>query len=372
MLSWGTKSLFGLGIAAFVASLVYGVATDEGSGTTALAFVAAGAIALGLTVAGVGPDRPPVPAVEGPLPHVTPAGTRSPWPSIFPLGAAIAVAVLAIGAASSLWVVVPAAAVLGLLAIGWTFQVWTEHPVFTIRFGHRLSDRLVVPLGLPLAVFALVLVITFSLSRVLLAVPENGSRGIALGVAVVILAGAFFVASQERMARAALSLLVAFALLALVGAGIAGWAHGLRKQEVKAGASTAAPVPISTVDSNLAFAVSSLSFPAEQTVPLMFDNASTGLPHNIGIYDAKGGKELFRGDIVTGPKTVTYLVGPLAAGTYYFQCDVHPAMNGTLVVGGAGKATSSATTAPAGSTGATPTSVVVQTGLATTPGTAGP
>ena len=42
---------------------------------------------------------------------------------------------------------------------------------------------------------------------------------------------------------------------------------------------------------------------------------------------------LFRGDLVTGPAKVDYDVPALPAGTYYFQCDVHPSMNGTVTVG---------------------------------------
>ena len=44
-------------------------------------------------------------------------------------------------------------------------------------------------------------------------------------------------------------------------------------------------------------------------------------------------RSLFQGQIVIGPTTLTYHVGALAAGTYYFHCDVHPtAMQGTFVV----------------------------------------
>jgi len=53
-----------------------------------------------------------------------------------------------------------------------------------------------------------------------------------------------------------------------------------------------------------------------------------GAPHNIKISDAAG-KEVFKGDIVSNA-TVTYQVPALAAGTYTFMCEVHPAMKGTI------------------------------------------
>jgi plastocyanin len=41
---------------------------------------------------------------------------------------------------------------------------------------------------------------------------------------------------------------------------------------------------------------------------------------------------VFIGKIVAGPQKVTYQVPALKAGTYSFQCDVHPQqMTGTLV-----------------------------------------
>jgi plastocyanin len=298
---------------------------------------------------------------------------------VWPLVAAVAVGLLAIAAATN-WIVLLAGIVVGAMAfVGWLLQAWSEHPAFTARFGLRLQDRFLVPLGLPLAVFGLVLVIALSLSRVLLAAPEQGSRAIALVVAVVILGGAFFVTSQERMARAALSLLSAVALVAVVAAGAAGLAHGERHFDKKGGAEPGVvgiTVSLATVDSTLAFNNSTLQVPAEKTVALNFDNQGAGIPHNVGIYAQKGGKELFQGKIVTGPAKVTYDVPPLAAGTYWFQCDVHPTMNGTLNVT---PSSGSSSAAPAGSAGSSPTTtaptattttVSVSAGFATTATTA--
>src|ERR687897_280248 len=63
--------------------------------------------------------------------------------------------------------------------------------------------------------------------------------------------------------------------------------------------------------------------------------------HNVAIYPSAEAltDPLFRGDIIGGPDTIEYPpVDPLDAGEYYFQCDVHPEMNGTVVVveGGGG------------------------------------
>ena len=81
---------------------------------------------------------------------------------------------------------------------------------------------------------------------------------------------------------------------------------------------------------NTAFTTSTLTAPAGQAFVIRFDNKDT-IAHNVGIYDASG-KEVFTGDIFPGPKSVDYQVPALPAGTYKFQCDVHPTMNGTLNV----------------------------------------
>lgn len=92
---------------------------------------------------------------------------------------------------------------------------------------------------------------------------------------------------------------------------------------------TTSPV-ISTV-SAVSFETKDVVVVAGQPLTLTFDNKQAGVPHNVHIFDsAAKTKDIFKGDIVTGPASVVYNVPALAAGTYYFQCDVHPNMNGTL------------------------------------------
>jgi plastocyanin len=75
-----------------------------------------------------------------------------------------------------------------------------------------------------------------------------------------------------------------------------------------------------------------LAAPADTPFAIRFDNEDSDT-HNLDIMN--GGISLFTGEIVVGPKIVTYHVGPLAAGSYTFRCDVHPSqMHGTFVVNG--------------------------------------
>ena len=80
-----------------------------------------------------------------------------------------------------------------------------------------------------------------------------------------------------------------------------------------------------------AFSTKALEATAGQPFSIDFAN-NDDIPHNVAIYD--GDKELFRGEIITGPKTITYAVDALPAGEYTFICDVHPipAMTGKLTI----------------------------------------
>jgi plastocyanin len=94
-----------------------------------------------------------------------------------------------------------------------------------------------------------------------------------------------------------------------------------------------APAKASISATALTFNTATLSFPADSPVALTFDNQDAGVTHNVAIYqDQAYTQPKFNGEIVTGPTTVTYDVPPLAPGTYYFKCDVHPTMAGTVSV----------------------------------------
>jgi plastocyanin len=77
-----------------------------------------------------------------------------------------------------------------------------------------------------------------------------------------------------------------------------------------------------------------------------FDNQDSGTTHNflISVAFNPGSDVLFQGDPITGVNTVTYDVPALAAGTYSFECSIHPSfMHGTFIVAAASSASTTAT-----------------------------
>ena len=90
------------------------------------------------------------------------------------------------------------------------------------------------------------------------------------------------------------------------------------------------PDALAIAASDLAFSASSLSAPADEPFQIAFDNRE-GAPHNVAIYrDDSATDQVFGSEPFSGPALVTYDVPALPAGTYFFRCDVHPDMAGTL------------------------------------------
>ncbi|MCJ7832243.1 MAG: cupredoxin domain-containing protein [Actinobacteria bacterium] len=82
----------------------------------------------------------------------------------------------------------------------------------------------------------------------------------------------------------------------------------------------------------------SLEAKAGSAITIEFDNQDSGVPHDADVMSADPASDpaatkLFDGDVITGPATASYDVGPLDKGTYFFLCSVHPTtMNGILTV----------------------------------------
>lgn len=76
-----------------------------------------------------------------------------------------------------------------------------------------------------------------------------------------------------------------------------------------------------------------LAAKAGQPIKVKFDNTDN-FGHNFAILDKQGGaQKLFTGEVITGPMTTVYQVPVLPAGTYFFQCNIHPfIMQGSFVV----------------------------------------
>jgi plastocyanin len=100
------------------------------------------------------------------------------------------------------------------------------------------------------------------------------------------------------------------------------------------GTATVTDGAVAICSDNLEFDADTIEAPAGEEFTITLTNAESQ-PHNVAIYTEEGGEEIVIGDVITGPDATTQIVVPaLDAGTYYFRCDIHPEMDGTVVIGG--------------------------------------
>jgi plastocyanin len=327
------KLQFGFAAVALVSAIVYLRVTGDPALFILNMGVALAFVLGGLAMAGAGVrDRAPhyLSADDAPpLEMVSVDRSQQSRPSAYPLVAAIAAGVLALGLAVG-HVLVWVGVILAIIAAGgWLAQSFREDPSWTPREGERISQRLLAPVGLPVLAVALIGVIVISVSRVLLAVSQHASVAVAFGLAAVVLVAFFIVAARPRVSRAALTVLSAFALIAVIVAGSVGAASGYRTFEHQPGNPT-----LSQTAQNTSYSVNSFTVPAGQVVNINFDNLDRGVYHNIAVYTQNpGGSPIWTGEPIRGVKKITYTAQFNQPGQFAFRCDFHPtAMTGTFTV----------------------------------------
>ena len=138
----------------------------------------------------------------------------------------------------------------------------------------------------------------------------------------------------RRGAILTLSLLLAFALAACA-AGDGDSSEPAATSGGGGGAGGTATVSGGSVEitaADLEFSASTIEAPAGEAFTITLVNNDTA-PHNISIYTEDGGEAIVEGAVINQGETVDVEVDALDAGEYYFVCDIHPEMNGTVVVG---------------------------------------
>jgi plastocyanin len=83
------------------------------------------------------------------------------------------------------------------------------------------------------------------------------------------------------------------------------------------------------VAKDMKFQPGTVELAANRALTLDFTNQD-GAPHNVAIYtDTSAAKSVFVGDVISN-STTAYQIPALAPGAYFFRCDVHHEMTGTL------------------------------------------
>ncbi|HEU5319382.1 MAG TPA: cupredoxin domain-containing protein [Methylomirabilota bacterium] len=95
------------------------------------------------------------------------------------------------------------------------------------------------------------------------------------------------------------------------------------------------PTTLSVIASGIALDKSTLTAPANSAITVQFSNRDAGISHNFHVFrgTSAAGDSVGMTAIASGPVEQSLSLGALAAGAYYYQCDVHTSMHGTLTVG---------------------------------------
>jgi plastocyanin len=229
-------------------------------------------------------DHPALPVVVHPGP---PPGVHMPGPSFRPFLASLAVAILFAGLVFGGWLLGVGLVVTVLTLLGWLSDARKEyrHVEEADRIGHLVNEP--AP-GWPKAMLSLITVLV---------------------VASVVLNLGWF---PPRSAS---------------GADAGG-------SPAPSAGPSAAPGDITVVAEGVKFDKATLSVPADKPIKITLDNRDAGTAHDVDILD-EGGTKVFDGKDFPGPKVETYDVPPIPAGTYKFECSIHPdLMNGELTAAG--------------------------------------
>lgn len=211
------------------------------------------------------------------------------------------------------------------------------------RPAAEASERLALPMLVPLGVLAFALLVIYGLSRVYLELNNNVATGLAAGIALGILATAWFLASRPSVPGWQIASIGLVAAAVLTGGALFAVINDDDGEATAEEPSAAEETPAAPVDAD-AFAVTmiptiqfdtdEITLPADSEVTVSADNQDTGIPHNWAIYTDDTASDLIAlTEICAAPcvDEVTFTAPP--PGEYFFRCDVHPIqMVGTVIV----------------------------------------
>jgi plastocyanin len=204
----------------------------------------------------------------------------------------------------------------------------------------ELRERVLIPLAVPLAALAIIVVVVLNFSRVLLAVEGEVATIVAILVASSVLFGCAYVSSRDEEGRSATNLgVLAVAGMVLVFSGLAGLAR-INEERSEAAAEKAEKEPAGPPDVTIRAFDLGLD-PKQATAPagdVRIEYVNDGTLQHTLLLDNVGGFKLAVGG--KGAKDDGKV--KLDPGSYTFYCDIpgHRAagMEGTLTVtpGGGG------------------------------------
>ncbi|MEA2462180.1 MAG: hypothetical protein QOH90_2357 [Actinomycetota bacterium] len=214
----------------------------------------------------------------------------------------------------------------------------SQHPGTEEPLVGEVRFRVPLPIVIPVMALFTIALFTIVFSRVLLSIPHEAATIVAIAIAANILGACAFIALRPRAGAATLIELAAVVIYPLIiGVAVAALNIGEEAPAAPPGAEAppAAAAENTIVASGFSFDTHALELKGP-SVQFTFDNQDVAA-HNFAIYKSKVDgplkkDPLFTGDEVAAGSSTTYDIKLPPPGKYYFQCDIHPNMNGSLTV----------------------------------------
>lgn len=200
--------------------------------------------------------------------------------------------------------------------------------------NEEFKDRVLFPVVVPVGILAGIFLVLFLFSRILLNVPKGVAVAVALLTGLNVLIFCAIVSVRRVRGFAVLALLIAVLIPSGFGtAAAAGWIN-VHQPKPAGPAKPTGPAVFKLAADNTAFSTSTINLQeAGGDATIDFTN-NDSVPHNVHIFSGTDatGATIFTGTVVSPGASATYKVTGLQPGTYYFRCDIHPAiMTGKVV-----------------------------------------
>ncbi|MEM9514472.1 MAG: hypothetical protein AAGA42_06400 [Actinomycetota bacterium] len=218
MFTTGTKFLVGATVVSIIVTVVYGVTQDGVMGTIGLISASVAlALVTGVNLftrdANIFVDDD---AAVATCPASNPAPGPSAWPLLFALGAFLMV--IGLVTVEPMFII----GVIAMLAGGaeWTAQAWAERASGTASHNREVRARIANPLEYPIGGAAIIGVIAYSFSRIMLFLSKVNVVVVFSIVGALILAAAFFFAYRPNVKRSVMVGTMSVAGVALIAGGV--------------------------------------------------------------------------------------------------------------------------------------------------------
>lgn len=202
----------------------------------------------------------------------------------------------------------------------------------------EFRNRAFLPVVLPVAILLVIALLVGGFALILLYTTHEVALVLATVAAAGILLAISLAASQERLdggRRAAV--VAAGATPIVIGAFVAiAQPAGITDDMLNINRQPHAVLPELNItiaaENSSEFTAAEMVLPAGEEVGVVFENNEAGVPHNWSLYTSDAAVEsVVVGEVITGPAVDEIIFTAPDPGPYYYQCDVHPNMQGELV-----------------------------------------